>query len=128
MLFKYEGTAAMELKGQAKLLRIFIGEADKIGHKALYEVIVKAARQAELAGATVWRGIFSYGPSSRIHTAKILDLSTDLPIIIEIVDSEVKIDDFIPRLNQLFEDADCGGLVTIEKVEIIRYIHGSNRN
>ncbi len=118
----------MELTGQAKLLRIFIGEADKIEHVALYEVIVKAARRAGLAGATVWRGIFAYGPSSRIRTAKVLDLSADLPIIIEIVDSETKIDGFIPRLNQLFEKADCGGLVTIEKVEIIRYTHGSNKN
>jgi PII-like signaling protein len=109
-------------------LRIFIGEADKIAHTALYEMIVKAARRAGLAGATVWRGVFAYGPSSRVRTTKVLDLSADLPIIIEIVDSEVKIDGFIPRLNQLFEEADCGGLVTIEKVEIIRYTHGSNRN
>jgi len=118
----------MELTGQAKLLRIFIGEADKIEHVALYEVIVKAARRAGLAGATVWRGIFAYGPSSRIRTAKVLNLSADLPIIIEIVDSETNIDGFIPRLNQLFEKADCGGLVTIEKVEIIRYTHSLNKN
>jgi PII-like signaling protein len=118
----------MELKGQAQLLRIFIGEADKIAHTALYEVVVKAAREAGLAGATVWRGIFSYGPSSRTRTAKILDLSADLPIIIEIADSKGKMNDFIPRLDQLFAKAGCGGLVTMEKVEIIRYTHGANRN
>jgi PII-like signaling protein len=118
----------MKLRGQAKLLRIFISEADKITHTALYEVIVKAAREAGLAGATVWRGLASYGHSSRIHTAKILDFSTDLPIIIEIVDNEIKIDDFIPKINQLFDKADCGGLMTIEQVEVIRYTHSANRN
>jgi PII-like signaling protein len=113
----------MELKGTAKLLRIFIGEADKVHHRPLHEVIVAEARTRHLAGATVWRGILSYGPTSRIRTAKVLDLSTDLPIIIEISDEENKVDQFLPVLHDLFERAQCGGLVTIERVEVIRYLH-----
>lgn len=116
----------MEIKGQATLLRIFIGESDKVRHTALYEVIVKEARAAGLAGATVWRGVLAYGPTSRIRTAKILDLSADLPIVVEIVDDETKIDRFLPILNGLFDEARCGGLVTLEKIDIIKYSHGSN--
>jgi len=111
----------MELKGEAKLLRIFIGESDKLNHIALYEVIVREARKAGLAGATAWSGTMGFGPTSRIRTSKILDLSTDLPIIIEIVDAEANIDLFIPVLNGLFEKARSGGLVTMEKVQIIKY-------
>jgi uncharacterized protein len=114
----------MELKGEAKLLRIFLGEADKVRHAALHEVIVREARAAGLAGATAWRGILGYGPTSRIRTARILDLSTDLPVIVEIVDREDKIDAVLPRLHDLFEAAGCGGLITIEKVQIIKYTHG----
>ncbi len=113
----------MELKGEAKLLRIFIGEADKIGHVPLYEVIVKEAKRAGLAGATAWRGILAYGPSSNIRTAKILDLSSDMPIIIEITDDETKILSFLPTLHDLFEESNCGGLITIEKVQVIKYLH-----
>jgi len=114
----------MELKGEAKLLRIFLGEADKIKHTSLYEVIIREARGAGLAGATVWRGIMGYGPTSRIRSARILDLSTDLPVIVEIVDQEEKIDRFLPTVHDLFEEAQCGGLITIEKVQIIKYAHG----
>ena len=114
----------MELKGEAKLLRIFLGEADKVGHTSLPEVIVREARDAGLAGATVWRGILGFGRTSRIRTARILDLSTDLPIIVEIVDREDRIDQFLPRLHELFEASQCGGLVTLEKVQIIKYVHG----
>ena len=116
----------MEITGEAKLLRIFIGESDKIKHTALYEVIVREARAMTLAGATVWRGMLAFGPTSRIRSAKIIDLSSDLPIIIEIVDKASRIDQFLPKLHQLFEEAQCGGLITIEKVEVIRYIHGNN--
>ncbi len=116
----------MELQGEAKLLRIFIGEADKLHHTALHEVIVKAARAEHLAGATVWRGILGYGPTSKIRSAKILDLSSDLPVIIEIVDEEKKIEAFLPKLHEIFEQAGSGGLVTVEKVHIIRYVHGDN--
>jgi uncharacterized protein len=114
----------MELNSEAKLLRIFLGESDKTKHKALYEAIVHEARKAGLAGATVWRGIMGFGPTSKIRTARILDLSTDLPIIVEIADVEEKIDLFLPALHDLFESAQCGGLVTVEKVKVIRYLHG----
>lgn len=114
----------MELTGEAKLLRIFIGEADKVGHVPLYEAIVREAKAAGLAGATAWRGITGYGSGSRIRTAKILDLSSDLPVIVEITDREDRINAFLPTLDKLFETADSGGLVTIEKVQIIKYLHG----
>jgi len=117
----------MELKADAKLLRIFLGESDKVKHTALYEVIVREARRAGLAGATVWRGIMGFGPTSRIRTTRILDLSTDLPIIIEITDEEEKINQFLPVLHDLFEKAQCGGLITIEKVQVIKYIHGKEK-
>ena len=115
----------MEIKGTAKLLRLFVGESDKVGHTPLYEVIVKQARERHLAGATAWRGILGFGASARMRTAKLLDLSSDLPMVIEIIDEEKKVDDFIPTLNALFEKADSGGLMTIEKVDVIRYVHGS---
>jgi PII-like signaling protein len=115
----------MEIKGNAKLLRIFLGEADKLKHTPLYEMIVSQAREQHLAGATVWRGIMGFGPTARVRSAKVLDLSSDLPIIVEIVDEESKVDAFIPVLHDLFETADSGGLITIEKVEIIRYVHKS---
>ena len=113
----------MEIKGTAKLLRLFVGESDKVGHTPLYEVIVEQARERHLAGATVWRGILGFGASARVRTAKLLDLSSDLPMVIEIVDEEKKVDDFIPALRALFEQADSGGLMTIEKVDVIRYVH-----
>jgi len=115
----------MELKGEAKLLRIFIGEADQHHHLSLYESIIMEARTAGLAGATAWRGAMSFGAASRIRSTKILDLSSDLPMIVEIVDSEDKINAFLPRLNTLFEESHCGGLVTMEKVQIIKYLHGT---
>jgi uncharacterized protein len=113
----------MELKGEAKLLRIFLGESDKAKHTPLYDVIVREARDMGLAGTTVWRGIEGYGATSRIRTSRILDLSTDLPIIVEIVDLEEKIDRFLPKLHDLFESVGCGGLITLEKVQIIKYTH-----
>jgi len=116
----------MELKAEAKLLRIFLGEADKVKHTALYEAIVREARRMELAGATVWRGIMGFGPTSRIRTARILDLSTDLPVIVEIADEEAKINRFLPVLHDLFEAAQCGGLITMENVKVIKYLHGTN--
>lgn len=114
----------MELEGEAKLLRIFIGESDKLRHVPLYEAIVKAAKHAGLAGATAWKGTLGFGPTSRIRTAKILDLSSDLPVIIEITDEESKINAFLPCLHDMFEEARSGGLITMEKVQIIHYTHG----
>ena len=113
----------MELNNEAKLLRIFIGESDKVRHVPLFEAIVQEAKAAGLAGATAWRGILSFGPTSRIRTAKILDMSSDMPVIVEITDLEEKIDAFLPKLNQLIEESNCGGLVTVEKVQIITYLH-----
>jgi hypothetical protein len=115
----------MKLSGDGKLLRIFLGESDKIDHKPLYEIIVQMARKDGLAGATVLRGIEGFGADSRIiHTAKILRLSEDLPIVVELVDTEAKIREFLPHVDGLFEKAGCGGMVTIEKAEIIRYSPG----
>ena len=111
----------MQIEGDAKLLRIFIGENDKHHHIPVYEQIVIEARKAGLAGATVFKGIMGFGGTSRIHTSKILRLSEDLPLIIEIVDEENKIEHFIPVIDQIFEEAKCGGLVTIEKADIIKY-------
>ncbi|MEE4379748.1 MAG: DUF190 domain-containing protein [Candidatus Competibacteraceae bacterium] len=111
----------MELNGKAKLLRIFVGESDKVKHTPLYEMIVKEAHAAGLAGATAWRGMLSYGHTSHIHTAKTLDLSSNLPIVIEIIDVATKIDGFIPRLDSLFEEAQSDGLVTAENVAIVKY-------
>lgn len=101
----------------AVLLRIFIGESDRHGHRPLYEAIVLKARELQLAGATVLRGPMGFGHSSRLHTAKILRLSGDLPIVIEIVDSEPKIATFLPALAPMIGSA----LVTTEKVQVIQY-------
>ena len=117
----------MELKKDARLLRIFLGESDKVKHSALYDVIVREAHRLGLAGATAWRGIMGFGPTSHIRTSKILDLSTDLPVVVEIADVQTKIDEFLPVLNRLFESSGCGGLVTVEKIEVIRYAHGSEQ-
>jgi PII-like signaling protein len=111
----------IELGRYSKLLRIFIGEADKLVHQPLYEALVHAAKKQGIAGATVLRGILSYGASSRIHTAKLLDLSFDLPIVVEIVDQNEKIDAFLETANQMIEAAGCGALITLEQVEVIHY-------
>ena len=113
----------MRLEGEAKLLRIFVGEADRIGHQPLYEAIVHRARNAGLAGATVTRAVEGFGPSSIIHKAKLLELSEDLPFVIEIVDSEEKIREFLKTVDELFQESNSGGLITLEKVEIIKYTH-----
>ena len=115
----------MQIQGDAKLLRIFVGENDKIGPIPLYEKIVIEARKFGLAGATVIKGIMGFGGNSRIHTSKILRLSEDLPLVIEIVDEKLKIEEFLPIINEFFEKARCGGLVTIEKAEIIKYVSQS---
>lgn len=114
----------MKLEGEGKLLRIFIGEADRIGHKPLYEAFVVKAREMGLAGATVLRGVQSFGAGSRIHTAKILRLSEDLPLIVEIVDTEEKIHEFIIVAGTMFEQAGCGGLITEERAHVIHYTPG----
>jgi len=107
----------MSIPEEGYLLRIFIGESDRDGHKPLYETIVLKARAAGLAGVTVLRGVMGFGRHSIVHTAKILRLSEDLPMIVEIVDSLEKIEAFLPLLDQLITD----GLVTLEKVRVIHY-------
>jgi PII-like signaling protein len=113
----------MRLTGEAKLLRIFVGERDKVDHKPLYEVLVHRAKAVGLAGATVLRGVEGFGAESIIHKAKLLELSEDLPFVIEIVDSEEKIAAFLKTVDELFGAANCGGLVTLERVEIVKYTH-----
>ena len=114
----------MEISGQAVLLRVFVGESDKLGHLPLYEVIVKQAREADLAGATVLKGVAGFGASARIRTQKILDLSSDLPMVIEIVDEKEKIAAFQAILSGLFDRAGCGALVTLENIRIVHYLPG----
>ena len=112
----------MQTNSEAKLLRIFVGESDHINGKPVYETLVLKAREAGLAGATVIKGIMGFGANSKIHSSKLLTLSEDLPLIIEIVDTLEKIESFIPTINNIFENANIGGLVTIEKAQIIKYI------
>ena len=110
----------MNLPEDALLLRIFVGESDRWNHRPLYEAIVLKARELHLAGATVLRGPMGFGATSRIHTAKILRLSMDLPMVIEIIDTEEKVNGFLPALDEMIG----GGLVTLEKVKVIRYQQG----
>jgi len=114
----------MHLPEDAVLLRIFIGESDRWKHQPLYEAIVMKARELHLAGATVLRGPMGFGKSSRLHTAKILRLSMDLPIVIEIVDTEQNVNGFLPILDDMMG----GGMVTLEKTKVIRYRHAETPN
>lgn len=107
----------MQLPQDCVLLRIIVGEADRWHHQALYEAIVIKARESHLAGATAFRAAMGFGKSSRLHTNKILQLSGDLPIVIEIVDTEDKIQSFLPVLDSMV----TGGLVTLEKAKVIHY-------
>lgn len=108
-------------ESKAQLLRIFIGENDKIGPIPVYEKIVLMARKENLAGATVYRGVMGYGGTSIIHTSKVLRLSEDMPLVIEIVDSEERIKDFLPKLEELFEETNAGGLITLEQATIFKH-------
>ena len=109
----------MKLPSDGYLLRIFIGESDRWQHQPLYEAIVLKARELGMAGATVVRGPMGFGANSRVHTAKILRLSEDLPLIIEIVDAKERIDAFLPHIDQMVQE----GLVTLEPVHVILYRH-----
>lgn len=105
----------------AKLLRIHIGEMDRARHRPLFEVLVAEAREAGLSGATVLRGIESYGASSVVHRARLVELSEDLPIVVEIVDTEEKIRGYLERIDPILEEAACGVLITLEKVDVLRW-------
>ena len=107
----------MQIHEDGNLFRIFVGESDKHGHHTLYEAIVLKARERGLAGATVTRGVMGFGKHSIIHSAKILRLSEDLPMIVEIADSLENIERFLPTLDEMIKD----GLVTLEKVRVIQY-------
>jgi PII-like signaling protein len=114
----------MHVPREAVLLRIFVGEDDRIKGRPLYEAIVLKAREAGLAGATVLRGPMSFGKSSTLHTAKVLRLSEDLPIVIEIVDTQEKIDAFLPVLDPMMGS----GLVTLERVQVLQYGDSNGKN
>jgi uncharacterized protein len=107
----------MEIPKESVLLRIFIGESDRWQHRPLYEAVVLKAREMHLAGATVLRGVMGYGKSSRLHTSKILRLSIDLPLVVEIVDSEERINAFLPALDEMMS----GGLITLERAQVVHY-------
>jgi hypothetical protein len=107
----------MKIAGQGKLLRIFVGESDRWHGRPLYQAIVERVRAEGLAGATVLRGIEGFGADSRLHTARLLRLSEDLPVVIEIVDSAEQIDRILPALDEMVGD----GMVTLERVEVIAY-------
>jgi len=106
-----------KITSMAKRLRIYIGETDRHKGRALYQVIVEKAKKLDLAGATVFRGVMGYGANSRIHTAKILELSSDLPILVEIIDSEEYIALLLPYLDEIVQE----GLVTVDNIEVIKY-------
>src|SRR6266550_1628211 len=112
----------MQIPEDAVLLRIFIGESDRHRHQPLYEAIVLKAREMQMGGATVLRGPMGFGKSSHLHSAKILRLSEDLPMVIEIVDSQAKIDAFLPVLDKMMGS----GLVTVEKVQVLQYGDGKD--
>jgi PII-like signaling protein len=107
----------MNMPEEGYLLRVFVGESDRYGHHPLYESIVLKAREHGLAGATVLRGVMGFGKHSILHTAKILRLSEDLPMVVEIVDSLDKIEEFLPLLDDMIKD----GLVTLESIKVIHY-------
>jgi len=107
------------LVGRNVLMRIFIGEGDKVGHRLLYEVLVELFKKEGFAGVTVLRGVTGFGAHSVYHTDKLLRLSKDLPIVVEVVDSKERIDRVMPAIDEMM----CGGLITLEKVTVIRYSH-----
>jgi PII-like signaling protein len=108
-----------KLVGENVLMRIFIGESDRHGHRPLYEALVELLRKEGLAGATVLRGVCGFGAHSVFHSQKLLDLSADLPMIVEVVDSQERIDAVMPRIDEMMG----GGMITLEKVSVIRYTH-----
>ena len=113
----------MKIEGPGQLLRIFVGESDHWQGKPLHEQIVRRARELGLAGATVLRGLAGFGAHSRMHTAKILRLSEDLPLVIEIVDNAERIQPFLPELDRMVDE----GLITLEDVHIVAHRHGTTK-
>jgi len=105
------------LEGQQVLMRIFIGEGDRCNHQPLYRALVEMLRRRKIAGATVLRGTLGFGAESHMHTAQLLRLSQDLPVVIEVVDTEEHIDSVMPEIDEMVTD----GLITLEKVQVVRY-------
>lgn len=116
----------MTLSGQGKLLRIFCGEDDKYNGRQLFEAIIILVKERGLAGTTVLRGIEGFGARHHIHKSSLIELSTDLPIVIEIVDTEEAIESIFPLVDELIEQAQCGAMVTVEKVEVKKYTAGKH--
>ncbi|MEN8115398.1 MAG: DUF190 domain-containing protein [Bacteroidota bacterium] len=114
----------METSEKTGMLKIYVGESDKIHGRILFEEIVFEARNAGIAGATVYKGIMSYGASHSIHTMKIFALSSDLPVVIEIIDNIEKLDEFAKKVNEIMEHSQRGGLVTFQELNVIRYEKG----
>lgn len=109
------------IHGEGKLIRIFLGEGDRYHGRPLYEAILYLAREMNLAGTTVLRGIAGFGADSVVHTTRLLRLSEDLPIVIEVVELPERIEPFVKRVEDMIDEAGCGGLITLERAEIIRY-------
>ena len=107
-----------KIASQAKRLRIYIGESDRWNHRPMFQAIVEKAKELDMAGATVFRGLMGYGANSRIHTASIVDLSGDLPILVEVIDSEAYINKLLPYLDEMLVE---GGMITIDDIEVIKY-------
>lgn len=114
----------MEISGPAVRMRIYLGESDRLGHIPLHEAIVKRAREEGLAGATVLKGVLGFGASDHIRTSKLLDLSGDMPLVVEIVDISEKIESFRPILTEMMERCAQGGMVTLGEVEVLHYQPG----
>ncbi len=114
--------------GKASIMKIYIGEGDKVNGRPLYEEIVFAARNAGLAGASVFKGMLSFGASHSIHTMKIFALSSDMPVLIELVDTHKNLEAFCPALYKLMDDSKKGGLVTLHKLDVLRYKRGDKYN
>ncbi|MBW6537766.1 MAG: DUF190 domain-containing protein [Mariniphaga sp.] len=111
----------MKIEGRAGMLKIYVGESDKLHGRPLFEEIVFEARKAGMAGASVFKGIMSFGASHSVHTMKIFALSGDLPVSIEIVDTVEKLDEFAARVNELMDQSKKGGLITFQELDVIRY-------
>ena len=114
-----------KLEGEQVLLRIFLGDADRVGHRAAWEAALELLRREGLAGASVFHGQAGFGASSVIHTEKLLEMSSDLPVVIEVVDGRERVEAVLPKLESLLER--CGGLMTLEAVRVIRYVKGERR-
>jgi|YelNatPaOPRAMG01_1025707.scaffolds.fasta_scaffold11947_3 PII-like signaling protein len=116
----------MRLYGEGKLIRIFLGEMDRKSNEQIYKTIVLKAKESRMAGATVSRGALGFGPDSTFSKSRSAKLSDDLPMIIEIVDTVENVNKFVPVVEQILDDAGCGGMITVENVEVIRYLRGKN--